>query len=450
MKANIFYRLKLPAHALVLIGGLAFITGFAYFLHFKPTYQPDSASYILPAESLLRGHGLVGWDGYPDTMRTPGYPLLILPFLWTGLDLKYLVIFQHLLRIILILGAAVFVVSLAGNSRQAIIAGVVLCIDLPLLSAANSVLTEVFFTFVLCAGVWLLRRDAHPTERPWPLSLLYGFVCGLTVLIRPVSLFLFVPAAAYLLLVRRNHRWRAVLSFVFAFAILPSFWAARNYHRTGYFTVSSISEFNLLFYRAAGALAIEEPGDFNVNLQEQIKRLQVESCAELEAGIYGNQCAGVPFTVAAQHFGHMGRAILKKHPVAYMKLMVRGAAIMMLGGDASSFSAITGINPHLGVRLLLIYTVPAFCLAIGGLVRFWTENRHFFHLTFLVILYFVVVSAGAEAYSRLRVPIIPIYAALIASGLDWIYMFFFRVRNTANSPKDPLKDSSSDTMNEAC
>lgn len=423
-------RPELPLRTFACICALAFVTGFAYFLHFGPTYQPDSPSYIVPARNLLTGHGFVAWNSYPETSRTPGYPLLILPFLWAGLDLKYLVIFQHLLRIVLILGATAFVAFLTHSSRQAIIAGVVLCIDLPLLAAANSVLSEMLFTIVLCVGVWLLWRDAHPVERPWPLSLLYGLVCGSTVLIRPVSLFLFLPAAAYLLLVRRKHGWRAALSFVIAFGVLPLLWAARNYHRSGYFTVSSISGYNTLFYRAAGALAMEQPGDFSANLQQQINQLQIQACKDLSAGTYGNECARVPFPIASQHFGRMGRAILKKHPVAYMELAARGAAVMMLGGDAASFTGITRINPHLGARLLLFYTFPAFSLAVVGLVRFWRGNRHFFYLAFLVIVYFIVVSAGAEAYSRFRVPIIPMYAILIAVGVDWMLAFFFRQRQS--------------------
>ena len=103
---------------------------------------------------------------------------------------------------------------------------------------------------------------------------------------------------------------------------------------------------------------------------------------------------------------------------------------MILGGDAASFTGITRINPHLGARLLLFYTFPAFSLAVVGLVRFWRGNRHFFYLAFLVIVYFIVVSAGAEAYSRFRVPIIPMYAILIAVGGDWMLALFFRQRQS--------------------
>lgn len=417
-KTIVLGRSRLPALTLGLIVALALIAGFAYFLYFRPTYESDSPSYIVPAENLLKGRGFVAWNSYPETSRTPGYPLLILPFLWAGLDLKYLVILQHLLRVALILGVSVFAFSLSGSRRLALLAAAYLCIDLPLLAAANSVLTEMFFTTIFCLGVWLLWRDTHLVERPWPWSLAYGLSFGATALIRPISLFFFIPAALYILLVRSTYRWRAALSFIVAFAVMPVLWAGRNYYETGYFTVSSVSGFNLLFYRAAGVLAIEQPGDFSVNFQRQVKELQVRACAELGTSTYGNECAGVPFTVASQHFAHMARPIIEKHPVAYARLAARGAAVMMLSGDATSLQRITGLNPHLGVRVLLLYTAPILCLALAGFVRFWRENRRFFWLAFLVIGYFVVISAGAEAYSRLRVPIIPIYAVLVAAGLD--------------------------------
>lgn len=429
-KANPSRELKLPTRTLLLIGALALITGLVYFIHFKVTYDPDSPTYISPARNVVSGRGFVDADGYPEAIRTPGYPLLIMPFLWAGLDLKYLVVFQHLLRVALILAVSAFTFSLTCSRRQAIFAGVLLCIDLPMLAAANSVMTEMLFTAVVGFALWLLWRDSNPHERPWGYSLLYGVVWGASVLIRPVTLFFFIPGAAYLLLSRSSRRWPAAFSFIAGFAILPVLWAARNYHETGFFTVSSISGNNLLFYRAAGALALEQPGDYNANLGEQMQELRVQACADLQA-TYKRDCTKVPAVVAHQYYSRLGLAILKKHPLAYMRLVVRGAARMMLDGGSQILTAMTGLNTRAGVRLLLVYTVPAFGFAIAGLMRWWKEERRLFYLAFLAVVYFVVISAGAEAFSRLRVPIVPVYAVLIASGIDWTLAFFSKGRGSS-------------------
>jgi len=117
-------------------------------------------------------------------------------------------------------------------------------------------------------------------------------------------------------------------------------------------------------------------------------------------------------------FAHLGRKIILQHPFAYLKLASRSAALMMLSGGPDSLAEITGISPHVALRLLLIYTLPVFCFSILGLLQLWKENRVFFYLSFLTIFYFVVVSSGAETNSRFRVPIEPIYAILVAIGIE--------------------------------
>ena len=53
--------------------------------------------------------------------------------------------------------------------------------------------------------------------------------------------------------------------------VLPVGWGLRNLHHTGVFTISSIGGNNLLTYRAAGALAIEDDGDFDSDLADEMK-----------------------------------------------------------------------------------------------------------------------------------------------------------------------------------
>lgn len=98
---------------------------------------------------------------------------------------------------------------------------------------------------------------------------------------------------------------------------------------------------------------------------------------------------------------------------------------MMLDGGPASLSGLSGITPSIAIRVLMIYTLPIFCLALVGLQRLWGRNRRLFYLSFLVIAYFVIISSGAEANSRLRVPIEPIYGLLAAVGADDILRSVF-------------------------
>jgi len=398
---------------------LAFFSSFLYFQHFHEFYTPDSPTYLAPAANLIAGKGFTGSTGYPETVRTPGYPLLVIPFLWTHLNLKYLILFQHLVRLLIVLATTAFAYQISGSRRLALTTGILLSIDLPLLEATNVIMTEILFTALLSIVLWLLSIESMQTETPGLVCLLCGLLSGASVLVRPVGVFFLGPAVLYLSLSRRTFRMRTALFLTLSFTCLPLGWAARNYWRTGYFTVSSISGINMLLYRAAGALAINDGGDFHANFEKRQQELAVLACEDLSQ-LYRRNCAELPIPLKAVYYSRLGRTILSQHPIAYTKLALRSSAVMMLDGGPSSLAAITGINPHVAIRLLLIYTFPSLCLAIVGLFRFWREDRNFFYLVFLTVSYFVVISAGAESNSRFRVPIMPFYALLIAAGVDFI------------------------------
>ncbi len=141
---------------LIPIALLALVTNFLYFAHFGKYYSPDSPTYKTPAVNLVQGHGFTDSDGRPETNRTPGYPLLIIPFVWAGVDLRYLVIFQHLMLALLAVATAAAAFEVSGSRRLALLAGILLSIDLPMLEAGNMILTETMFTVSFAAALWLL------------------------------------------------------------------------------------------------------------------------------------------------------------------------------------------------------------------------------------------------------------------------------------------------------
>lgn len=404
---------------LCIVGILALATSFSYFVHFREFSAPDSPGYITPAGNLVAGRGFSDAAGGPETLRTPGYPLLIALFLGAGLNLKYLVLCQHFMRILLALTAVTFAYQISKSRKAALVAGVLYCVDLPTLLAANSLLTEMFFTTILTIIFWLLWSESRNQHEHWTRTVVIGLLCGASALVRPIAIFFFLPAMIYLWLVRKRFRLRASLVFVMSFACLPLLWMTRNYNQTGYFIFSSISGADLLSYRAAGALAVNDPGPFAANFRRHRDELEALACEDL-IRLYGRECSTLPIPMSHEYYGQLGRKILLQHPAAAAKLTLRGIAVTMLDGGAPSFAEIAHISPHTAIKVLLLYTVPVLCLAIAGLWWIWSENRQFFYLAVLIMFYFVFLSAGAESYSRYRVPIIPILVVLTAIGLDFI------------------------------
>src|SRR4051812_15688183 len=98
---------------------LAFLAVGANFLYLACSngdfLYPDSATYLTPARSLLTGHGFTGENGQPETFRTPGYPLLLVPFLLSQNTALAVVTFQHLCNVLLTLLIYLFVVKRVGR-----------------------------------------------------------------------------------------------------------------------------------------------------------------------------------------------------------------------------------------------------------------------------------------------------------------------------------------------
>src|ERR1700693_5150789 len=202
-----------------LIGILTLASSCLFFWHFHDFYTPDSSTYIVPAANILAGHGFVNSEAYPETERTPGYSFFLLPFLWMHLDLKYAIIVQHLLRLLIVLGTTVFALRVTGSHRAALFTGILLCLDLPLLESANSVLTEILFAVTLAAILLLLWMDSRHIAKPGIICFTAGLLAGASVLIRPVNILFVLPATVYLLVARRGFKLRAALSFCLAFVI---------------------------------------------------------------------------------------------------------------------------------------------------------------------------------------------------------------------------------------
>ena len=402
---------------LAFVALLALATHFLYFVHFGNFYVNDSKSYITPASNLLQGHGFTDKDGRPETVRPPGYPLLIAPFLWSGANLKYLVLLQHLLAVLLAVATAAAAFHIFGSRRLALIAGILLAIDLPTLESTNLILSETLFTLTLALFLWLLWTATGQDEPLTGRLFICGLLGGASVLIRPVSSYLFLPAAAFLLLVMRRFKLATVRTFVCAFAVLPFLWAARNYQETGYFAASPSGGGIMLCCLAGGVLALNEPGDFNTNLNRSAQELENVACAQLRS-IYNKDCSELSSFQKEREYMKLGREILLQHPFMYLRLTLRSAAIMMLDGGPNSLEGIAGVDQHRGIRLLLVYTAPALFFAFVGLWSLWSDNRSFFYLSFLTIGYFVAISSMAGSYSRYRVPIVPIYAILTATGIN--------------------------------
>src|SRR5207302_3086548 len=143
----------------IIVAAIAAATNFIYFAFANNDYFfPDSFTYLDPARNLIRGLGFTNANGLIETLRTPGYPLLLAGF---GLRIVPMIVFQHLLNVALAVAIYFFVMRRLGSRAVAIGAAILFAIDTPTLHYANKILTETVFTallFVVFALVVYARK----------------------------------------------------------------------------------------------------------------------------------------------------------------------------------------------------------------------------------------------------------------------------------------------------
>jgi len=423
---------QLEWHVAVVPALLALVLNLCFFSAFRGHLTPDSPSYIAPAHSMLLSASFNNDAGQPETVRTPGYPLFLAAFFALSLGVRTVVLVQHLLLAAMVGAAAVAAFRVSGNPIAGVGAGMILALDLPGIVTANDILTETLSTAFLLVVSWqayrAATRDSH--KALW-LAGLAGLLAGWAVLIRPVALFYGGPLALFFLIAAKpGLKCKTAVVALLAFCVFPAFWIARNYRVSGHATISSISGVNMLLYRAAGALAANDPGNYNANFIRRKDDLQALACQNLER-MQGRPCAELSIADRANYYSELGAKIIIHTPGGFMKLAFRGLGMVVLGGGAEQIAHITGVTDRKAQVICLFYTVPVALLALLGSLYWFRRDRTMFWLLLLTLGYFFVISAGGESYSRFRVPVMPLYAILAGGGVALLSDNFLTQRRRA-------------------
>mgnify|MGYP001791295161 CR=1 FL=1 len=389
----------------IIVAALAAATNFLYFaLASNDYFFPDSFTYLEPARNLIRGLGFINANGLIETLRTPGYPLLLAGF---GLRIVPMIVFQHLLNVALAVAIYQFVVSRLGDRAVAIGAAILFAIDTPTLHYANKILTETLFTallFIVFALVVCARK--------LPLA---GVLTGVLVLIRPVAIAYFVAVALCLFL--RRIPLRTIAIYVALALLLPAGWGLRNLHHTGVFTISSIGGSSILTYRAAGALAIEDDGDFDSDLADEMQGLHDTADDEIQTRLHIPDAEELPDAVRGKYYSEIGWRVLRQHPRGAAMLTLRGLLVNIFDSRWEGLEIVSRFPSDIVHRSLDAYTAALFVFAILGAATIWKRDHDLAAMIIATIIYFLLISAGGEAESRFRVPVVPQYVMIAAIGV---------------------------------
>jgi hypothetical protein len=409
----------LPALALVVLSILVKTIWLLSIPNQSTLMEMDSVRYLRISESFWAIFFASKAD--PDSFFiTPGYPLF-LSFFPSG-NIKSMIFAQFLL--LGISQIVLFQLILKYTSLKIAYFGLALFL-LESSSGLESfnLLTETLFNFVFVLFLFLLGSR----ESKSLVLCASGLALGLALFVRPVGQILLIP----LLLILAFQTWRRQIAIVLLIAVaVSSTWIIRNQIAFGVPQLSGIQSLNLLQYEGAGAFAKEN----DVSLKEaQTTEIQLEI---KNVGKNSSIGAIVDYRV------DRGIELILSNPVGFVELHVEGAAKILFGPGSANISKLTA---HLGIseivkdlskvvivlmRLLVTFLV-LFSIYIALRTRIFLPIQFYSIVSWILIL---ISSGGANAYSRFRVPLIPLEIIIICIGLSnptqraWLEKHYMKVK----------------------
>jgi 4-amino-4-deoxy-L-arabinose transferase-like glycosyltransferase len=415
----VFHRITKPP-AVLWILGLAIIVRLVFipFALAESRYlHDDSITYDRPAVNLLR-HRVFSQSSAPpfevETFRTPGYPVfLAMIYAVAGHNHAIVLLTQA------VIGATIVGLTYATgrhlwNEGAAFFAASFTALDPVSILYCSYLLSETLFTAALLIGLiplifWLKHKNLRYLG-------LAGLGIGIATLVRPIAFYLPLMLAFFVALRTRHTKQRmiaSVLVLLISFLLIVGPWLVRNYYQAGVMEIATVQSRDLLYYQAAGVLAIEAGTEYHL-VQDALRR-EVESRLG-ENYLVDSERHSVETRIALR--------VILDHPLTfiYMSLISilqvvigpgREALFQIIGVPSSPLIHVLSLVPS--ISLLLVSYVAA---AHGSIGLFLKKQHAILALTVIVTVYFLVMSSGPAGYSRFRVPIVPYIALLAGYGVN--------------------------------
>jgi 4-amino-4-deoxy-L-arabinose transferase-like glycosyltransferase len=414
----------------------------------------DSPTYIDPARQLIAN----GYYTYPSLLRTPLYPMfLALVFTLFGDSLVSIIVIQILLSTF-----NVFLTYLLArkffSSSTAIIASLFLAIGLESITSQFFILSETFFTTLFLGAVYCLAEYKFTQRWTWLVG--SGILMGLSILCRPIALYFPVLILIFFAFLHHRELKKLLLScgiFLIAVSVVIVPWYYRSYILTGKPILSTITNYNLLFYNAASLDA--ELNDRSLDEQQEIYTNRVQTVlAEMKILRTEKSLDDI--------YGNLAKRIILGHPVQYIFTHLKydarnflpgmagaleifspldngsrdGAEILHKEGLSATFSLYFGddwvslfiLAPFIMI-LFIIYLADLF----GAIVLVKQRSWFVIGLLLLPIAYYLLIP-GAPSNSRFRVPVMPYMSILAGVGIISIITWIKRKISASRIHSDLL------------
>jgi 4-amino-4-deoxy-L-arabinose transferase-like glycosyltransferase len=439
-------RRYLIAWGVIVVAVAARVAWAAWVAHAHPeaVMSGDTPGYLGPARALVENgdFNVSLQDDTPMFFRTPGYPVFLAPILWLTDSTWSISPIQAALTLFTIL-VVVFVGRRVISPAAGVVAGVLVALDPLQFALSGTILTESLFTLtlmgVVAAGVPVFVRPREQVRLIHLVTL--GALIAIATMVRPTTYYLPIVILVLLTVYLWRLPWRAKVALLLAFALPTALvvggWMVRNHDEVGSWQLSGSQAITLYCWHAAEVEAL----DRGVSMQEAREHLE---CPAAGWDDLRTVCpswwacdARQPLADGASwdEMGRRGMEILMDHPGLTANVMIRGLAREVVGPGTDTvgrFLHVDSSPPLFGVLLLWNLLVWALAL-VGAAVGLRSSRRWFWGFVVTIIVYVLVVSAGANSGARFRMPVMPLLALLAALGLRHIV----KARRQAISARAP-------------
>lgn len=433
---------------------------FASYEHYGEDWMHNVSSlddYYKMAKYLAKGMNVPHYDSdtktyFDDGMRTPGYPILMTPFIATNSMWLFFLIQILASSTIPILGYLLSLKLFPQNKKLAYGVAAILAVEPLSILLSTQLVTETFFTILfLIVFIKLLDYGTRETVTLRSLALL-GFLAGYTTLIRPITIYfpLVFAILVFWKKLTKNYSWKncAIQMFIFAgifyITILP--WIYRNYKTYGTWSYTSTRsglgvvvwapsivalEKNITYMEAQRGLykSITPDGsqpDIDITKEKEYNKILWQTIKNHPKGFLLSMLGGVfqfwthdNYITVAQFLGYLTDYETLKLSTPPLFTMITHPKLSYLP-DIASYLA----SPAIIIVLSRLLWILVAVLVFGGIIKYLTKSGLDFQilLVLLVVLYFSSAAAtmGLGITGRVRQPVNPVVLILAGYCLLWI------------------------------
>ena len=405
----------------------------------------DSLRYLGTAQSLIE-NGTFAFEGQREVYRTPGLPLILVPFLYFHISYVGIALMQAFLSTWIQIGVFALSLSLSLRTRWAVSAALLSGLEPLSLYYSLPILPDVVFAVLLYGACYFLYQYTQTRSVTYIVWL--GIVVGFSNYVRQVGVYLVALFVLYILLhtlVARQSLKNASMNvgILFAIVLLSAFpWYYRNYQASGVWSFSSALPVNFYNYVGAGTLASARGVPYDTARTDLMATFRAEAPVPADETDLHN----VGYLMSST------QSIVRAYPLSYIKTVIAGTNTFLFSGNyhylLRKFGAMDGpehvtsyslvwahegldglisrvwqdMSPYVVIAIVgKLFWMSAVGLALLG--AYLLRTREESHIFIILFVYFcaTILSVGIGVEARHRYALNPLIFTFAFVTLERIY-----------------------------